>query len=296
MAVIGTQQDDNQPGATGNVIGGGAGGYVGGGTGQGATTTVAPAPTSSGYTNLTSYMNANQGAGAQMGQGVVNSINKAGNTVLNDQAPGAANGNAQQAFSNAQGAYSNLQGMLGNAQGTMPGTSALLQQTYKQPNYSAGEANLDAALVNEGGGMGALNGARSTWGTLNPPSAPTTQNAGQASTPSTTPTQQTGVEQFGQNSPLSQTLSAPKRQTGVEQFGAGSPLAKTLNPPAIAPQQNQATNVAGSLAVNLSGQPVQVATLNPTEDPNQPTYKVPTGYTAGAYPGVLSALNLGNGQ
>ncbi len=88
MAILGGQQDDdpnnpaNQGGAAPVGQGGGESGYVSGGTGTGATTKAAPAPTSSGgYTNLTSYLKANQNSGATTGKAAENVVDQAGRTA-----------------------------------------------------------------------------------------------------------------------------------------------------------------------------------------------------------------------
>lgn len=163
MAVIGTEEDPNNPNGTLAGVNGSGGGsaFAGGGGGQGATVK-APAPTSSGsFTNLQKYMDANQGAAANMGQGIAGTINQAGqktdkaiNDYVSTGAPGAAN---------AESANDNLQGILKNANGGMPGFVSLLNQTYSQPGYTGGERGLDAALINGGGAKDAIKSAADAW-------------------------------------------------------------------------------------------------------------------------------------
>lgn len=88
MAIIGTDDDPTNPANAANPtqpgqvaganVTGGSGAFVGGGSGQGATTKVggaAASPTSSGsYTNLSQYLQANQGGGATNGQAAENVI------------------------------------------------------------------------------------------------------------------------------------------------------------------------------------------------------------------------------
>lgn len=89
MAILGGQQDDdpNNPAKQGGAPapggqGGGESGYISGGTGTGATTKAAPAPTSSGgYTNLTSYLKANQNSGATTGKAAQNVVDESGRTA-----------------------------------------------------------------------------------------------------------------------------------------------------------------------------------------------------------------------
>ncbi len=87
MAIVGGIDDENDPSKPQASDGGG--GYVNGSGGQGATTKAAP--TSSGsYTNLTSYLGANEQAGATTGQAAGNTVNQSGvasnaaNKVLGD--------------------------------------------------------------------------------------------------------------------------------------------------------------------------------------------------------------------
>lgn len=104
MAIVGTDQDEENPsaapaagtpgtGGSANAAppstGGAGGGFIGGGTGQGSTTAVKSptAPTSSGnYTNLTSYLQANQGGGATMGKTAENVVGQTGQQAKNDLA------------------------------------------------------------------------------------------------------------------------------------------------------------------------------------------------------------------
>lgn len=90
MAIVGGQQDDEelQNGKNQPMTGGGQGGFVGGAPGGGPTTKAAAAPTNSGgYTNLQSYLQANQGGGATTGKAAENVVNQAGtkaDTALTD--------------------------------------------------------------------------------------------------------------------------------------------------------------------------------------------------------------------
>lgn len=103
MAIIGTDQDEENPnapaaagtpgtGGSANAApppstGGAGGGFIGGGTGQGSTTAVKSptAPTSSGnYTNLTNYLSANQGSGAAMGKTAENVVGQTGQQANQD--------------------------------------------------------------------------------------------------------------------------------------------------------------------------------------------------------------------
>lgn len=90
MAIVANQQEDeelNQPGAAPAPQGGG-GGFVGGDTGGGGTTAKAApgAPTSSGsFTNLSNYLQANQGAGAQAGKAAANVVDQAGDKASQAQ-------------------------------------------------------------------------------------------------------------------------------------------------------------------------------------------------------------------
>jgi len=82
MAIVGGQDDEdlnnpNLPGAGAVTSGGGS--YAGDGSGVGATTKAGgtAAPTSSGnYSNLSSYLQANQGAGATTGKAAGNVIDQ----------------------------------------------------------------------------------------------------------------------------------------------------------------------------------------------------------------------------
>ncbi len=78
MAIVGGIDDENDPNKPGvATAGAGGGGFVNGSGGQGATTKAAP--TSSGsYTNLTSYLGANQGSGGVTGQAAGNTVQQSG--------------------------------------------------------------------------------------------------------------------------------------------------------------------------------------------------------------------------
>jgi hypothetical protein len=162
MAILGGQTQDDQdqqnqggqqPGvqtATGNTSGGG-GGYVGGGTGQGATTTAAPgqaspAGSSSGsYTNLQSYLNANQGSGGDMGKAIEGSVDTAGKDA--DQKIGSYTSDVTGDVANGSKNINVDQGVLGQ--------------------IKSGTANLDPSVMNEiQGGVyqGKYNGPGSTPG------------------------------------------------------------------------------------------------------------------------------------
>lgn len=91
MAIVANQQEDeelNQPGAPPAPQGGG-GGFVGGATGDGgglAAKAAPGAPTSSGsFTNLSNYLQANQGAGAQTGKAAANVVDQAGDKASQAQ-------------------------------------------------------------------------------------------------------------------------------------------------------------------------------------------------------------------
>lgn len=269
MAIIGTDQDDDQQqgqpqtgAAPGNVLGGGSG-FVGGGSGQGATTSKAatPAATNSGnFTNLTSYLNANQGAGANMAKGVENVVDQAGQKSdqgikdygtagLADAAAGTASANATGNYTGktdatnfqqyndlnaAKSPYDTLGSYLQNANGTQAGTGTLLRSTYDQPSYTAGENNLDAFLVNQGGGQSAMNQMKSDWGgeggklndTMNQVSA--AEAAGQKAAGAwkpPTPTASAGeTAPAGNTAPIGLTLESPayqqQSQTGAKPQGA----------------------------------------------------------------------------
>lgn len=296
MAVIGTQQEDpNNP--TG---GGGSSAFAGGGTGQGATTSVAsPAPTSSGsFTNLSSYLNANQGAGATMGNAVGTMINNAGNAAqtagtqaVNDARTTGVNSGAFQKDDNtAQKSYGTLTGYLNNAAGGMAGTGTLIKDVYNQPGYSSGENALDAALVNgQPGGQQAVQGAANQWGnfsystpTAPKPAAPTSPTQTKVSKPA---------------NPFSSGISVP----GHGAFQPGAPFdpskVNTTTAAALAPEAPGSGNVAPSGKSPFQGvvsalQPIAagnlaVSTNNPTmnaagvPDPNA---KLPDGLT----PAILS--------
>ncbi len=88
MAIVGGNQDDEELNkqSAGKATGGGEGGFVAGGTGQGSTTKTAATPTSSGgYTNLSSYLQANQDAGATTGKAAEGVVDRAGSAAKTAQ-------------------------------------------------------------------------------------------------------------------------------------------------------------------------------------------------------------------
>src|SRR4051812_25078904 len=80
MAIVGGQDEEDLKNGAAPAAGGGEGGFVEGGSGQGATTKAGgAAPTSSGsYTNLSSYLQANQGSGATTGRAAENVVDQSG--------------------------------------------------------------------------------------------------------------------------------------------------------------------------------------------------------------------------
>lgn len=145
MAIIGTQDTDDeenkaasdQPGSSPQTTGGaGAGAFVGGtgsGSGQGATTGTSAGggssstPGGGGYTNLSQYLNVNQGSGATTGQA-------AGNVV--QQSADAATG--------AQGAYSqDATSDINNA------TSAVGVNQNNLNAINAGQQNINQDTLNQ---------------------------------------------------------------------------------------------------------------------------------------------------
>ncbi len=173
MAIVGGQQQDEelqngQPPAPGS---GGGGAFVGGGSGQGATTkTAAGAPTSSGYTNLSSYLQANQGSGTTTGQAAANVVDQAGAAAqkANDAYSGAANKEVNAAGQHLgvdPGTYAKIKAGMGNAKtddvnyagpkdiAHMSGDTTALQGAAQGANSTAG---MNAAAA--GGGQSGVSG------------------------------------------------------------------------------------------------------------------------------------------
>jgi hypothetical protein len=206
--------DPNAPGAgqpinsgsTAASIGGGSAGAGAGQSGQ------SKAPTSSGsYTNLMSYIGANQGNDTKMGNAAAAVVDNAGeqanqalsnlnhdvgyNTIhslrsdaVQPGAPVKSRGPAVahtpvtdptqlDSYQGANDAVANVAGtensdtgkrsggLLGLAGGGQSGVSTLLQKAYQQPNYSAGENQLDTFLTGaSAGGQSALKGINDKWG------------------------------------------------------------------------------------------------------------------------------------
>ncbi len=85
MAIVGGQ-DDEELNPNGKPETSGEGGFVSGGSGgQGATTKAAPT-SSGGYTNLTSYLQANQDSGATTGRAAEGVVDQSGRTAQSAQA------------------------------------------------------------------------------------------------------------------------------------------------------------------------------------------------------------------
>lgn len=162
-----------------NARAGSSGGFVGGsgtGSGQGATTGMAPANAGgSGYTNLAQYLSANQDSGATTAKGAENVIEQAGSdaqkaqdaygqsaqnqisggvTTSGDQQSyggplntGAFTGDTSKLQQEALGKTDIANSWSKQANNGQAGRQALLSQAYQQPQYSAGEKNLDSFLV-----------------------------------------------------------------------------------------------------------------------------------------------------
>ena len=330
MAIVGGQQDEElqngQPAQPAGSTGGGA--FVGGGSGQGATTKTATAPTSSGYTNLSSYLQANQGTGATTGQAAENVVGQAGSkateadarygtlagndvakaeqsvgpdySTLENIKSGKVNAkNAQVAYganaptagtvagstvinnldsdataaqSDATAANSDLMDKAGSkgAQGGQAGVAGLLRNAYQQPNYTAGENNLDSFLAGgTPGGQKALGQAAGVAKGVTNSYAKINNALGDRINAAHDQVADT-------NNQYNNAYVPPPPEKGVGSAGAAmvasnkpsavSPVAapKAVNPAPVSTPQSQPTAAKPS-AVGAMGQAIKTSVTNPVK-------------------------------